>query len=153
MNFSIVNAQISDIPVIFSQAKSLIDAYEDVASIDYERVLRWMERKITQNICEYRCLITDGQRCAFWHLCEDGELDDLYVLPAFRNMGIGSLILKQCIEESKEPVWLYVFSRNKRAISFYERFGFTVRESVGATRLIMERMVDTVSSKVYNSLR
>lgn len=151
MNFSIVNAQISDVPVIFSQAKSLIDTYEDVASIDYERVLKWMERKITQNICEYRCMLADGQKCAFWRLCEDGELDDLYVLPAFRNMGIGSLILKQCIEESKESVWLYVFSRNKRAISFYERFGFTVRESVGATRLIMERMVDTVSSKVYNS--
>ena len=144
MSFSIVNAEPFDIPAIFSQAKSLIDAYEDIASIDYERVLRWMERKITQNICEYRCLIADGQRCAFWRLCEDGELDDLYVLPAFRNMGIGSLILKQCIEESKEPVWLYVFSRNKRAISFYERFGFTVRESVGATRLVMERKVDTV---------
>ena len=139
MNLQFTIAESADIPVIFAQAKELIDTYEDLDSIDYDRVLSWVKHKITSLISEYRCVLLDGERCAYYRLCEDGELDDLYVLPSFHNRGIGSAILDKCIEESKNPIYLYVFSRNVRAISFYNRFGFSVRETVGKTRLIMER--------------
>ena len=139
MNVRFVNATEKDIPVVFDQAKLLVDTFEDIHAIDYEKVLKWLEQKITGHISQYRCAMIDDQRCAYWRLCEDGELDDLYVLQSFRSMGIGSLIMKKCIEESKNPLWLYVFSKNVRAISFYERFGFSFRECVGETRLIMER--------------
>ena len=69
----------------------------------------------------------------------DGELDDLYVLPVYRNQGIGSKILEKCMAESKENLYFYVFSRNLCAISFYERHGFSVQKTVGNTRLIMVR--------------
>ena len=139
MNIRFVTATEEDIPIIFEQAKHLIDTYEDIRSIDYGRVLKWVERKISHQISQYRCVVVDNRKCAYWHLSTDGELDDLYVLPGFQSMGIGTLILETCIRESKEPLWLYVFSRNTRAISFYERFGFSVRERVGDTRIIMER--------------
>ena len=139
MNLQFTIAEESDIPVILDQAKTLIEAYEDMTTIDYGKVQTWMERKITQHIGEYRCALADGKKCAYWRLCEDGELDDLYVLPEFRDMGIGTKILEVCIEESANPLYLYVFSRNIRAISFYARNGFSVREAVGKTRLIMHR--------------
>ena len=139
MSLTFASASKSDIPVIFNQAKNLIDTYEDIDTIDYDRVLAWVGRKIEAKISEYRCVLADGEKCAFWRMCEDGELDDLYVLPGFRNRGIGSEILRKCIEDSSKPLWLYVFSRNTRAISFYERHGFSVRRPVGPTRLIMER--------------
>ena len=139
MNLQFSEATRSDIPVIFAQAKQLIDTYEDLSAIDYDQVMGWMERKISENIFRYCCVRKDQQPCAYYCLCEDGELDDLYVLPAFQNMGIGSEIMHKCIEESEKPLYLYVFSRNTRAISFYERFGFTVRETVGQTRMIMHR--------------
>lgn len=139
MNIHFASAEESDIPVIFAQAKELVDTYEDTASIDYDKVMAWMERKIREHIFEYRCAVADGKKCAFWRLCDDGELDDLYVLPAYRSMGIGSLILEKCIEESEKNLWLYVFSRNTRAITFYERFGFSACETVGNTRLILSR--------------
>ena len=128
-----------DIPEIFEQTKHLIDTYEDLSSIDYEKVLAWVRRKIAANIGSYHTVKTDGVVCAYYRLCEDGEVDDLYVLPLFQNKGIGSVILKRCMEESEKPLYLYVFSRNTRAISFYERHGFSVREIVGKTRMIMER--------------
>lgn len=128
-----------DIPVIFQQAKELIDTYEDIASIDYETVIAWVERKITQHIASYCCVRCDGEKAAYYRLCQDGELDDLYVLPTHRGIGIGSQILRKCLAESADNLYLYVFSRNTRAISFYERFGFSVRETVGKTRLIMAR--------------
>lgn len=139
MNLQFVSAEDSDIPVIFAQAKNLIDTYEDLASIDYDKVLGWMERKITAHIAKYCCVTADGEKCAYYRLCEDGELDDLYVLPQYQNQGIGSQILEKCIAESRNSLFLYVFSRNSRAIAFYENFGFTVRQTVGPTRLILER--------------
>ena len=139
MNLQFVEATQSDIPVIFAQAKELVATYEDLTSIDYDSVMRWMERKITDNIFRYRCVLKDQKACAYYCLCDDGELDDLYVLPAFQNMGIGSEIIKKCISESPQKLYLYVFTRNNRAVAFYERHGFTCRESVSKTRMILQR--------------
>ena len=133
------SAQNQHIPLIFAQAKNLIDTYENISAIEYDKVLNWVEKKITTHISEYVCVLLNGQICGFYRLCEDGELDDLYVLPAFQNRGIGAAIMRKCIDESENNIYLYVFSRNTRAISFYERFGFTIRETVGPTRLILER--------------
>ena len=129
----------ADIPVIYAQAKELIDTYEDISAIEYEKVLAWVERKITQHIGEYQCANLDGEKAGFFRLCPDGEIDDLYVLPQFRGKGIGSQILHHCIDKSEKSLYLYAFTGNVRAIAFYQRFGFSVRESVGKTRCIMTR--------------
>ena len=139
MNLQYLTAEPSDIPIIFDQAKMLIDRYEDLASIDYDQVLSWVRRKITQNITQYHCVLCNDRKCAYYRLCEDGELDDLYVLPEFQNRGIGTKILERCIARSPKPLYLYVFSRNQRAIALYERFGFSTAERVGQTRLILRR--------------
>lgn len=129
----------ADIPVVFAQAKTLVDAYEDISAIDYGRVTAWMERKITKLITSYTRVSQEGETCAYYRLTDEGELDDFYVLPQFRNRGIGSEILEKCIRESKAPLWLYVFTENKRAVALYERFGFRETEKVGTTRAIMRR--------------
>lgn len=134
-------AQMTDVPVILAQAKALIDVYEDRSAIDYEKVLSWMERKITVSIESYTCVWMDGEKCAYYRLSEAGELDDLYVLPPFRNQGIGSAILQKCIDESEVPLWLYVFRENSNAIRLYRRFGFETVEKVGSTRQIMRREI------------
>ena len=139
MNLRFVEATIEDAEEIFAQAKELIDTYEDISAIDYEKVIAWVKRKIEKHIGEYCCVFSNGEKCAYYRLCEDGELDDLYVRSSWRNCGIGSAILRKCLEESKENLYLYVFSGNERAISFYMRHGFTIRQTVGKTRLILER--------------
>lgn len=132
-------AEKQDIPAIFAQARTLADTYEDVSTIDYSRVMAWMERKITLKIEEYTRVALKGEICAYFRLTEEGELDDLYVLDPFRGRGVGSAILARCIRESKSPLWLYVFTENRRAIALYRRFGFAPAEAVGKTRLIMKR--------------
>ena len=67
------------------------------------------------------------------------ELDDLYVLPPFRGRGIGSEILKKCCRDTQKPITLCVFKNNTGAIALYERFGFTITEAIGSTRLTMRR--------------
>ena len=142
MELEFKNAEVSDINIIYELSKNLIDTYENIDEIEYEKVLEWVKKKITKCINEYTCVCLDNQVVAYYHfqLVEDKmELDDLYVLSNYQNQGIGSKILEKCCEESNIPIFLYVFSKNTRAIALYERFGFKVIEKIKDTRLIMQR--------------
>lgn len=129
-----------DIEPIFSLCKQLIDDYEDTASIDYEKVLGWVRRKIEGSISSYTRVMADGEIAGWYCLDpETGELDDFYILEGFRGKGIGTAVLQKCIAECPKSLWLYVFTKNVRAISLYRRMGFAIREEVGNTRYIMKR--------------
>lgn len=84
---------------------------------------------------------------------EPVEIERLYVDPAAIGRGIGAALMRACLDEAAarayRTIWLGVWVRNARAISFYERWGFrTVGSHVfrlGAdeqTDLVMERPVD-----------
>ncbi len=133
-------AQAEDIPVIFSLSKDLIDRYEDLSSIDYEKVMAWMEKKIRNNIGQYTCIFMGETKVGYYCFTKDGlqwELDDLYILPQFRSRGIGRQVLKKCLSSADAPVFLYVFTANTGAIRLYERMGFRETETVSPTRKIL----------------
>ncbi len=135
-------AREEDIPAIFAQAKAVIDAYEDVEHIPYDRVMDWMRRKIAGHLTEYRRICRGEELAGYYRFAPaEGkmELDDLYILPAYRGQGIGSAVLRDCLAATEKPVFLYVFTRNVRARALYERLGFRTVQEVGATRLILER--------------
>ena len=134
-------ARPEDAPVIFGFARELIETYETDPDLDLEMALSWTRRKIEKKIDEYTRVQADGETAAFFRFVPDGErmeLDDLYVLPAFRGKGIGTAILRRCIAEGK-PIYFYVFTKNTRAIALYEREGFRKTEDVSSTRIIMAR--------------
>ena len=136
-------AEAADAAVIFSFCKALIDTYEDTAAIDYEKVLNWVRRKIENHIDQYTCVFADSEKAGFFRISEsDGmaELDDLYILPEFRNRGIGTAVIQKCCAETSVPLMLYVFTKNTGAMALYRRLGFRVQEYVGNTRCIMVRL-------------
>lgn len=129
-----------DAEQVFRLCRQLIDDYENLAAIDYEKVLGWVGRKIRGNIASYTRVMAEGQIVGWYCLDKStGELDDLYILEDFRGKGVGTKIIQKCIDECPMPIWLYVFTKNTRAVALYERMGFTIREKVGATRCIMKR--------------
>ncbi len=132
----------SDIPKIVGLCKELIDRYEDKSTIDYDRVMTWVGEKVRSKISEYTCVFHGREKVGYYHLTKDSEgweLDDLYILPAFRNQGIGSKVLQHCLNLVDEAVYLFVFTGNAGAIRLYERFGFSQTQRVGDTRMIMRR--------------
>ena len=134
-------ARPEDAPVIFGFARELIERYETDPDLDLAMALDWTKRKIEKRIGEYTRVLADGEVAAFFRFVPDGErmeLDDLYVLPAFRNKGIGTAILRRCVAQGS-PVFFYVFTKNSRAIALYEREGFRKTEDVSPTRIIMAR--------------
>jgi ribosomal protein S18 acetylase RimI-like enzyme len=66
---------------------------------------------------------------------------DISLLPAFRNQGLGSFLLKQVITEASEagkPVTIHV-EHNNPALRLYERLGFVIKEEVNGVYWLMER--------------
>lgn len=143
MNLQFISAENADIEVIFSQLKQLIDAYEDLQSIHYEKVLAWCHGQIEKHIDRYTCVLADGKKVGWYNFSpsDDGrmELDNFYVLPEYRNQGIGTAVLNRCFAETDKPIFLYCFIKNTRAMALYSRMGFRVIEYEGTTRCIMQR--------------
>lgn len=142
MELAYAPASAQDADTIYDLSRDLIDRYEDVQNIDYDRVLRWVRRKIEDHIAEYICVFADGRKAGFYRFRSGAgmmELDDLYILPEFRNRGIGTKVIEKCCHETDAPVMLYVFTENTGALSLYQRLGFRVARAVGTSRCIMVR--------------
>ncbi|GEK34225.1 GNAT family N-acetyltransferase [Kurthia sibirica] len=71
--------------------------------------------------------------------CHRGVVEDsIYISHKAQGLGIGSLLLKTCIEESeKENIWLMqsqIFVENESSIYLHKKFGFYevgVRQKIG----------------------
>lgn len=141
-------ADAADIDPIYKMAKELIDTYEQVDQIPYDKVIAWVKRKIEDHIGSYTTVYFDGMKAGYYRLCdqtEQAELDDLYILPEFRNRGIGTAVLQHCFALCSKPIFLYVFTGNAGAQKLYARLGFSVCERVSSTRMIMRWTVDTAN--------
>jgi len=136
----------TDLEPLYELNKSLIEQYEDLSSIDLPAVLAWVRKKLTKKLDEYRTVFLNDEKVGYFRLCEGGddslEIDDLYVLSPYQGQGIGSEIVRHCIEESdrfKKPLMLYVFTQNTGAVHLYEKMGFELKEIVSPTRKILIR--------------
>ena len=140
MNLCYEKASPEDMETIFNFNRELIDAYEDPSAIDRNEVLAWVRRKLINKIDEYVCVRCDGQKAAWYRFAPaEGkmEIDDLYVLPEYRNRGIGTAVIEKCLRETDLPVFLCVFIRNVKAVRLYERLGFRAAEKLSGTRCVM----------------
>lgn len=150
MELTFKQAENEDAEHILRFNKQLIFDYETLEEINLENVLRWVQKKITSRIEEYTAIYADGKKAGYYHFYqnEDGEfeLDDLYIFPEFQNKGIGSAVIRKCCSLVKEPVMLYVFIRNKGAVSLYKRMGFQVVETIKDSRFIMKRNPDAAGA-------
>lgn len=60
---------------------------------------------------------------------EDSCITWLYVHPSFHRRGVGTMLLKQAMQECGPDAWLNTMAGNEAAIQFYKRSGFEVVKS------------------------
>lgn len=135
------NASLCDIEQIYRLCKGLIDDYENIDSIDYAKVLKWVRRKIESSVGEYTAVFVSGVKVGYYHFYQNEtgeyELDDLYIFPEYQNRGIGTEIVKKCCSSVNAPVMLYVFIKNEKAVKLYQRLGFEIVRTVNGSRYVM----------------
>lgn len=141
MNITCSKATTDDVEQIYQLCKKLIDDYENIGNIDYDKVLKWVHNKIEKFIDEYNVIYVDDRKAGYYRFYknEDGsyEIDDLYIFSEYQSKGIGSEIIKRCCSSVDGPVMLYVFIKNERAVSLYKKLGFEVVKTVKGSRYIM----------------
>ena len=131
-------AELQDAPVIFSLNRQLIDRYEDKDKIDYVWVMDWVRRKVKRDLTQYKSVWYQGRKAGYFLLRETKgllELEDLFVLEDFQGRGIGTEILRHCIETGCDkglPLCLFVFIRNEGAIRLYKRMDFRIIDSTNS---------------------
>lgn len=141
MNITYAAAAEQDAALIYDQTMQLIHRYENLEEINYDKVLHWCRQKVEGNIHSYTRILADGCLAGFYRFSPaDGkmEIDDLYIFPAYQNQGIGTRVIRKCLEETDLPVFLYVFIRNTGAFRLYQRMGFQIIKTIGTSRYIME---------------
>lgn len=141
-------AAAADIEPIYRLCRQLIDDYENMEHIEYDKVLQWVRKKIENSINDYTAVFAHGEKVGYYHFYqnEEGEyeIDDLYIFPAYQNQGIGTAVIQKCCASVHAPVMLYVFIRNKKAVALYQRLGFEIIRTVQDSRYIMRRSAKPV---------
>ena len=142
MDITVENALKSDVDILYNLNKKLIDKYENINDIAYDEVLRWVYKKITTFIDDYKRIVINKETVGFFHFyyqreVDMFELDDFYILDKYQNQGIGSYILNDLLAKTKKPIFLYVFIKNKKAIALYKRHNFIIIENIKNSRYIM----------------
>lgn len=145
MNITFKPADNSDIETVYLLSKDLIDRYENIENINYDMVLNWIKDKINKSINEYASVYLDDKKRGYYHFCrnEEGilEIDDLYIFKEYQNKGIGTYVINNILITINEPVMLYVFSKNEKAVSLYKRLGFRIIRNIKVSRYIMEKAI------------
>ncbi|MDJ0341659.1 GNAT family N-acetyltransferase [Streptomyces sp. H10-C2] len=105
-----------------------------------EEVTWWVENIV---LTEGRAwLAVDGSGEVLGYAALEGDmLEQLYLRPAARRRGVGSVLLGEVMRHSPDGLSLHVFQANTGARAFYERHGFTVLDTNDGSRN-MENLPD-----------
>lgn len=98
----------------------------DNVSFNEMQVLKEIEKLSQPSALDNIYVYDDGIIKAMVKIEDIGEktkISEFFVDPFFQGEGIGTKILNNVIEKSKE-VFLYVLDKNERAIRFYVKMGF-----------------------------
>ena len=70
----------------------------------------------------------------------------------YQNKGIGTYVINNILNTINEPVMLYVFIGNEKAVSLCRRLGFKVIKNIKDSRYIVEKLFKqtTISYKLFN---
>lgn len=117
-------------------------AFEKIDGFDEARVRHSLETLLADEALGTAWIAQVGERTVGYlvavyafsleHGGMTAEIDELFLLPGYREAGLGRRLLEAAERAFRDAgctgVWLEIGSRNTSARRFYERLGFTLRE-------------------------
>ena len=141
--YTLKTANIKDISLLETWKLQTVLDYAGKLSIEeQEKISNYVHNEVLEYLHFFELIEVSSSivGCVLVRPYQDGYLlDEIYLEKEYRNLGIGSSILKDKTMQFS-PLYLWVYKDNKKAISLYKRIGFLVKEET-ATRYFMEFVV------------
>ena len=136
-------ANIKDISLLETWKLQTVLDYAGKLSIEeQEKISNYVHNEVLEYLHFFELIEVSSSivGCVLVRPYQDGYLlDEIYLEKEYRNLGIGSSILKDKTMQFS-PLYLWVYKDNKKAISLYKRIGFLTKEET-AIRYFMEFVV------------
>mgnify|MGYP003288662750 CR=1 FL=1 len=113
------------------------DESQKDAFIRWQYAMQKQEYEARYPAARYNIILVDGAPAGrIWVGTDDTQIRllDIAILKEFQNRGVGTLLLRQLMDEatrSNKAVRHMVFMLNENAFRFYERLGFKTIEDAG----------------------
>ena len=127
--YKLVKASKKDIPRLIRYKKDIIYMYsKDLAEDERNKIDEYVITSVNESLKDYLNIIINDKiigSILITDLKEGKLLDEIYLEKEFRNIGIGTDIIREMLENNRN-IYLWVYKENKKAISLYNRLGFII---------------------------
>lgn len=127
--YKLVKASKKDIPRLIKYKKDIIYMYsKDLAEDERNKIDEYVITSVNEMFKDYYNIIIDDKIIGSILLKDmpQGKLiDEIYIEKEFRNIGIGTDIIREMLEKNRN-IYLWVYKENEKAVSLYKRLGFII---------------------------
>jgi len=141
INCKLENTSISDLERIKNyKLKTIMEYAKDINEDEMKQINSYISESVSLFINEYQNIIYKDKIIGsiLVRTIEDGLLlDEIFIIDEYRNMGIGSHVIKNFVLNKNVDVYLWVYKDNFKACNLYKNLGFNIKEETD-TRYYME---------------
>lgn len=128
-NYQLIPATINNLQLLKEfKLKTILNNEENISIEEKNKILKYVNQTTSQFINDYQLIVVSNKivGCLLLREYEDGKLlDELYLIPEYRNQHIGTSIIMKII--STFPIiYLYVYKENKIALNLYLKYQFKI---------------------------
>lgn len=128
-NYQLIPATINNLQLLKEfKLKTILINEENISIEEKNKILKYVNQTTSQYINDYQLIVVSNKivGCLLLREYEDGKLlDELYLIPEYRNQHIGTSIIMKII--STFPIiYLYVYKENKIALNLYLKYQFKI---------------------------
>ncbi len=143
-NYRLENASSKDIERIkFYKLKTIVDYANNLSDEEMKTINNYISENVVLLINDYKNIIYNNKIIGSFlvkNIDEGLLLDEIFIEKEYRNMGLGSSIIRKIIKESENNIYLWVYKNNDKAIKLYQKLGFSIKDET-ASRYYMEYLV------------
>ena len=126
--YILVKASKKDISRLIKYKKDIIYMYSKDLSKEEKKIDDYIFNSVNESLKDYLNIIINDKiigSILITDLKEGKLLDEIYLEKEFRNIGIGTDIIRKMLKKNRN-IYLWVYKENKKAISLYKRLGFII---------------------------
>ncbi len=131
IEYSLKQATKKDIELLIKyKLSTILDYAKDLSKNELTKIKNYVSNNVPKEINDYKLVVVDDNVVGSILVSNyeyDILLDEIYLEENYRNLGIGSDLIKKVLNNNK-IVYLWVYKDNIKALNLYKKLGFHILE-------------------------